>query len=197
MSLFEDSNHFRIRLEFWNRSKSIVELRDGGGYDSGMLRSLPAMRAVSAIGSCRPYPCTTLRILYAVDTIESALAAHQKVSFLYFDLDEHCRRIYRKEKVLMDDRYYLLARSQDREGNSIYRIDKMEQVQTEAEAVSSEALREQTSVANYTGQTVRMFAGKPSEVVLRFSEKAIGAVYDEFGEDTAIERLDDTTCQGQ
>lgn len=146
-------------------------------------------------------------ILYAVDTIESALAAHQKVSFLYFDLDEHCRRIYRKGKnrylvepislVLMDDRYYLLARSQDREGNSIYRIDKMEQVQPEAEAVSSEALREQTSVANYTGQTVRMFAGKPAEVVLRFSEKAIGAVYDEFGEDTAIERLDDTTCQAK
>ena len=41
MSLFEDSNHFEIRLEFWNRSKSIVESRDGGGYDSGMLRSLP------------------------------------------------------------------------------------------------------------------------------------------------------------
>lgn len=123
---------------------------------------------------------------------------------MYFDLDEHCRRICRKEKnrylvepislVFMDDRYYLLARSQGREGNSIYRIDKMEQIQTEAELVSSEALREQTSVANYTGQTVRMFAGKPSAVVLRFSEKAIGAVYDAFGEDTAIERLEDTTC---
>ena len=73
----------------------------------------------------------------------------------------------------------------------------MEQVQPEAEAISSEALREQTSVANYTGQTVRMFAGKPAKVVLRFSEKAIGAVYDEFGEDTVIERLDDTTCQAK
>ena len=30
MSLFEDSNHFKIRLEFWNRSNSIVESKDGG-----------------------------------------------------------------------------------------------------------------------------------------------------------------------
>ena len=41
MSLFEDSNHFKIRLEFWNRSNSIVESKEGGGYDSRMLRSLP------------------------------------------------------------------------------------------------------------------------------------------------------------
>ena len=39
-----------------------------------------------------------------------------------------------------------------------------------------------------------MFGGEPEEVTLRFANELIGTIYDKFGEDTQMTRLDEETC---
>ena len=39
-----------------------------------------------------------------------------------------------------------------------------------------------------------MYGGQPVDITLQFDHKLIGVVYDKFGEDTKMIRLNDTTC---
>lgn len=143
-------------------------------------------------------------VYYIIDTIEDALSQDRMISFYYFTLDENRQKLYHRDKsryivepvglVLARDRYYLTAVSPHREGLSVYRIDRMEDVCTREQHNSAHARELRGSVADYVGQSFKMFAGETRRVTLRFSQELIGTVFDRFGEKTIISRLSEELC---
>lgn len=143
-------------------------------------------------------------VYYIIDTIEEALSQEHKVSFYYFTLDENRQKHYHREKiryvvepvglVLARDRYYLTAISPFREGLSVYRIDRMEDVRMEPEASSPQARMLRSIVADYVGQSFKMFSGENRWVTLQFSRELIATIFDRFGEKTQIDRISEEEC---
>ena len=144
-------------------------------------------------------------VYYTVSTLNEALAQGQKASFFYYDLNEKRERIYHRDKrryvvepvalMFVEDRYYLMAISPDREGPSVYRIDRMEQTEIEPEQVSVAAVQARTKVPAYAGRAFKMYAGPERRVTLTFDDSLVGSVLDRFGEDTPIARVGDKTCR--
>ena len=146
-------------------------------------------------------------ILYNVDHLEKALIQKTQVSFLYFDLNENHERVYRKEKqkyvvdpvalVFMEDNYYLMCYSDAHEKVVNYRVDRMVEVTALDTPVCAEAQIPEKQIAAYTGQTFKMFGGEPETVTLQFGNNLIGVVYDKFGENTKMTRIDADTCSAR
>lgn len=146
-------------------------------------------------------------ILYNVDHLEKALIRKTQVSFLYFDLNEKHERVFRKEKqkyvvdpvalVFMEDNYYLMCYSDAHEKVINYRVDRMVEVNVLDTPVCAEAQIPEKQIAAYTGQTFKMFGGEPETVTLQFGNNLIGVVYDKFGENTKIVRVDEDTCSAR
>ena len=146
-------------------------------------------------------------ILYNVDHLEKALIQKTQVSFLYFDLNENHERVYRKEKqiyvvdpvalVFMEDNYYLMCYSDAHEKVVNYRVDRMVEVTVLDTPVCAEAQIPEKQIAAYTGQTFKMFGGEPETLTLQFENNLIGVVYDKFGENTKMVRVDEDTCSAR
>ena len=143
--------------------------------------------------------------LYTVNKLEEALLRKCQASFYYFDLNEKHERVYRKEQKLYvvdpaalifhEDNYYLMCYSTKYQRPTIYRVDRMENVNVVDYPVSPEAQLTEEQIAAYVEQTFKMFSGDPAEVTLRFDDDKIGIIYDKFGENTEIRRIDDSTCE--
>lgn len=145
-----------------------------------------------------------LLCFYSVDTIEQGLQEKRKLSFVYFDLDENHKKVYRKDEkeyivnpvalVFVEDNYYLMCYSEKYEAITSYRVDRMERVRVLDQSVCAAALLPEEKIAAFTEQMFKMFGGEPEKVTLRFGDNLIGIIYDKFGEDTKMTRLDDETC---
>lgn len=145
--------------------------------------------------------------LYSVNELEEALLRKCQASFYYFDLNENHERVYRKEQKLYvvdpaalifhEDNYYLMCYSTKYQRPTVYRVDRMENVNVVEHPVSLEARLSEEQIAAFVEQTFKMFSGDPAEVTLRFADDKIGTVYDKFGEDTEIRRIDEDTCEAR
>ena len=150
---------------------------------------------------------TNEAILYTVDSIEDAIARRKKITFNYFHLNEKAERVYvttpagRKKRysiepvalVFNEDNYYLMGYSSRHPGTTAnYRIDRMDRVEVVEDSVlSEEALARIDGVAAFTEEAFKMFGGEKEEVTLQFNKGLIEPVLDKFGEDTAMEAVDD------
>ena len=115
--------------------------------------------------------------------------------------------MYRKDKqeyivdpvslVFINDNYYLMCYSDAYEKIVSYRVDRMQMVKKLESPVCAAALIPEEQIAAYTEQTFKMFSGEPETVTLHFDNSLIGVVYDKFGEDTKMLRVDDDTCIAQ
>lgn len=147
---------------------------------------------------------TNEKILYTVDTLEEAITTQKKVIFLYFDLNEKGERIYRRgghhyvvepiALVFNEDNYYLASYSSRHDSTSHYRLDRMDGVKIIEESCSEKATALRDQVAAYTEQAFKMFSGHQEDVILEFDRSVIGAVYDKFGENTAMIPLGEDKC---
>ena len=136
------------------------------------------------------------KILYSVDTVEEAILSQKKVIFLYFDLNEHGERVYRRgghhyvgepvALVFNEDNYYMTCYSSRHDSTSNYRVDRMDGVKIIDEPCSEKAIALRNEVAAYTEQAFKMFSGQAEDVVLEFDRSLIGAVYDKFGENVKM-----------
>ncbi len=143
-------------------------------------------------------------IYYSVGYLEDALQQKNKVLFRYFDLDEHGEKIYRRDGhryvvepvalVFYEDNYYAVVYSEKHNGTANYRVDRMDSVEVIDEPVSSKALALRNEVAGYTERVFKMYGGEAIDITLQFDSALIGTVYDKFGEDTKIIRLNESTC---
>ena len=131
----------------------------------------------------------------------------KKVSFFYYDLDENGEKQFRKDKaryvvdpiamVMHEDNYYLLAYSTKHRAKTTYRIDRMDTVEAEEADACDTALKMREDVGSHVKAAFKMHSGPTSRVTLRFDQSLLGCVYDKFGEDTKIERVDDTTLRAK
>ena len=70
----------------------------------------------------------------------------------------------------------------------------MEAVEIIDEPITGQALSLRDSIGDYTEQAFKMYGGQPVDLTLQFDHKLIGVVYDKFGEDTKMIRLNSNTC---
>ncbi len=144
------------------------------------------------------------QIFYNVDALEKALDAQKKVLFRYFDLDEQAQKVYRREGhryvaepvalVFNEDNYYLLSYSSRFDKISTYRVDRMDSVTPIEEAIDQKAMQLRQEMGGYTDQVFKMYAGQTEAVVLEFQDHLIGAIFDQFGEDTQMIRSGEGKC---
>lgn len=143
-------------------------------------------------------------IYYNVGYLEDAILQNKKIIFRYYDLNEHGEKVYRRDGhhyvvepvglVFNEDNYYLMIYSARHDGTANYRVDRMDKVEIIDEPISKKALELRESVDAFTEQAFKMYGGQPVDITLQFDHKLIGVVYDKFGEDTKMIRLNDTTC---
>lgn len=146
-------------------------------------------------------------IYYSVNELEQALLAKRQASFLYFDLNENHERVYRKDRqryvvnpaalVFLNDNYYLMCWSTELGKIVSYRVDRMEGVTMLETPACPAAQIPEEEIAAFTKQTFSMFGGELVTVTLRFANELIGAVYDKFGEDTPMQRVDEDSCSAR
>ena len=138
---------------------------------------------------------------YSVNEIEESINRNKKISFKYFDLDYQGNKVYRKEGTLYEvnpiatvfsnDNYYLVCFMDKYENYSNYRIDRMETVRIlEADRADSKLIKE-FNINKYRKQSFGMFAGEPQAVTLEFDESLVDVIFDKFGEQTPITKLND------
>ncbi len=144
-------------------------------------------------------------VYYTVGYLEEALQKNRQVAFKYFDLDENGQRVFRKDGdlyimepialVFNNDNYYFLGYDSELEMEKTFRVDRIECAEILKKATSKTARARRKKVAKFTEETFKMFNGEPEEVRLRFDDKLIGAVYDKFGENVKMQRIDDNTIE--
>lgn len=143
---------------------------------------------------------TNTSIFDSIAVIEESFKKQTQISFYYFKHDEHGNRVYQHNKeryivdpialIYEDNNYYLRCFNQARNDKRNYRIDRMEDVQPLDSYVGKEALVKEKELVDYTSKAIKMYGGEETDVVLEFSQSLIDVVFDQFGLDTKIDRLD-------
>ena len=133
-------------------------------------------------------------IYYSVDALHEAVARRKKISFKYFDYNIHKKRVFRKSGASYivspvaltwnEENYYLIAHSEDREGLSHFRVDRMSGVTITGIDCGKD--RPEFNLAEYSKRVFGMFGGEVAEVRLRVSNQLTGAIIDRFGKDIII-----------
>ena len=133
-------------------------------------------------------------IYYSVDTLHEAITDGKKISFRYFDYDIRKEGVFRKGGApyivspialsWSEENYYLISHSDEREGFTHFRVDRMRDVEKleEDRNVGDGAL----NLANYSKKVFGMFGGAETDVRLRVSNQLAGAIIDRFGKDVII-----------
>lgn len=147
---------------------------------------------------------TNEKIYYTIDQLEKAILNGRKASFVYFDLNEDHKKVYRKNRkeyvvdpitlVYMEDNYYLMCYSEKYSNITTYRVDRMERTKILKEPVCEAANMTDEQIAAFTEQTFKMYGGETERIKLQFANHLIGTIYDKFGEDTKMERVDADSC---
>ena len=141
--------------------------------------------------------------IYNVDAIERAINENKQVSFLYFNYDEKHKKVYRKNgnrytvspafMVWNKDNYYLLCFSKGYDDIVTYRLDKMEIVKVEELEREPHTEYELLNTEEYRKQVFSMFGGESQNVTLLFTAKILSDMFDRFGDDIRIKKVDEET----
>ena len=140
----------------------------------------------------------------AVSVVETAIQKKVRISFYYFDLDEHAQRVYRHDRKLYlvdpiilihnHDNYYLRCYNPEHDEMRNYRIDRMEDVALTDTAMGAKADVSPEEIAKYTAQAFKMYSGETVEALLEFKDSLLDVIFDKFGESTPVVRKNDSTC---
>ena len=140
------------------------------------------------------------QIYYSVDALHHAIAQGKQITFQYYEwvltwgkdkvekaLRHDGRRYHVSPIVLIweDENYYLRAYDHDRGEARSYRVDKMQQIQVEEDAVQV-PVDARVDPALYTKQAFNMFSGQPETVKLELNNHLIGVVVDRYGQDVFL-----------
>jgi len=133
-------------------------------------------------------------IYYSVDAIHEAITEGKKISFRYFDYDLRKKRVFRRNGApyvvspialsWSEENYYLIAHSDEREGFTHFRVDRMSDVKKLEENRSAGA--KGLNLASYSKKVFGMFGGEETDVMLRIHNQLTTAVIDRFGKDVIL-----------
>lgn len=139
------------------------------------------------------------QIYQIIDTINAAINAGQKISFLYFKYDTRKKPVIRnngepyvfspRQLVWNGDYYYVVGVNDQREVR-IFRLDRMMD--------SPEILEERSkgfpkgfSMSKFLNTTFRMFGTDYTSVTLLCSNDVVDSIFDRFGKGIKVEPIDD------
>lgn len=138
-----------------------------------------------------------------IEAASNAILQNRRLRFYYFLLNENHQKKYKHNKkrynvtplktVYMNDYYYLICCDDDHEGLVNYRLDRMELVEVSKKPASEQAAILRPEIPAYVDSIFKMYAGREEIVTLEFSEDLIKVIYDKFGEDTPITRIQPAT----
>ena len=139
------------------------------------------------------------QIYYNVDKIHDAIAANKQIRFRYFNINLNKKKEYRKDGDFYnespvalswdDENYYMITYKAKYDNYAHYRVDKMEAIEiSEDDRVLSD---ESFDLSAYSKTMFQMFGGEESEVSMEFHNSLIGVVYDRFGLDVPVMKIDD------
>jgi len=133
-------------------------------------------------------------IYYNVDSIHEAIVKGTKISFRYFNYNINKEQVFRRDgaRYIVDpialswnnEHYYLISHSNDHEGLTHYRVDKMSDVQMLD--VKRDAGSDGFSLPDYSKMVFNMYSAEDADVKLRIHNQLAGAVIDRFGKDISI-----------
>lgn len=142
-------------------------------------------------------------IIYTIDTLKQAIANNKQVSFKYYSLDYQKNKVYRKdgERYIVNplvvvwnkDNYYLVCYYDKHDGTATYRIDRMEEAQEEAAERTYRKELADFDIEQYRQRVFSMFGGDEQEVALQFNSTMLDDVFDKFGEDVNIIKVNEDT----
>jgi len=176
--------------KFITEKKSMELIRKLEGlvsvYDAGKLRRQVFIRnRVKSMNES---------IYYSVDALHEAIAEGKKVRFIYFDYNVQKKQVFRRDGLPYvaspaaltwnEENYYLIAYSDDREGLSHFRVDRMSGVKKLDEPRNKEAAG--FKLAEYSKKVFGMFGGEETGVKLRVDNHLTGAIIDRFGKDVIL-----------
>lgn len=140
---------------------------------------------------------------YSVDYIHEAIDSDKKISFQYYhyNVDKkevlaHDGKIYTVSPWAMcwdDEKYYLIGFDEDITENKIkhFRVDKMVKTQIVDEKRKGKTEFKKIDMAKYTNRLFGMFDGEQKHVELLCDNSMANVIYDRFGLDTCVVKVDD------
>lgn len=139
------------------------------------------------------------QIYYNVDKIHDAIAANKQITFRYFDIDVNKSKAYRRNGEIYtespisltwdDENYYLITYKTKYDNYVHYRVDKMEGIEiSETDRVFSS---KPFDLSAYAKKMFGMFGGEETDVSIRFDNDLVGVIYDRFGMDIPIIKIDE------
>ena len=133
-------------------------------------------------------------IYYSVDTLHEAIAEGKRISFKYTYYNTDKKRVYRRDGARYvvspivlswnEENYYLIAYSDERDGFSHYRVDRMSGVKKLDDGRSD--YTNSFNLADYSKKIFGMFPGDESDVKLRLHNSLVDAAIDRFGKDIML-----------
>ncbi|HRU98040.1 MAG TPA: transcriptional regulator [Ruminococcus sp.] len=139
-----------------------------------------------------------------ITTIENAIQRKLRISFYYFDLDEHAERVYRHNKKLYmvdpavlihnHDNYYLRCYNPEYDEMRNYRIDRMAEAVITDVPMDIKAMVNEAEIADFTAQSFKMYSGRTAETLLEFKNNLLDIIFDKFGENIPVVRKNKDTC---
>ena len=141
------------------------------------------------------------QLLYIVDTITDAINEGTKIRFQYFDYNASKERFLRHDgaeykvspyALLWDDNnYYMCGYSDEREGITNYRVDRM--CNTHGLSEPAVPLPAGIDIEEYVEHQFRMFQGEEVDVTLECENSMMRYIIDRFGEDVETRNVTDDT----
>lgn len=140
-------------------------------------------------------------IYYNVDAIHSGISQNRQIRFRYFEFTVRKERRFRRDGANYvvspfaltwdSENYYLIAYDSDAGFIKHFRVDKMTDIEMTDEERCGHAAYRELDMSSYTDKVFGMFAGKETQVRMRFAEHLAGAVLDRLGQDAVLVPAED------
>ena len=138
---------------------------------------------------------------YSVDNVYTAIETDRQISFQYYHYDvnkkevlAHDGKVYKVSPWAMcwdDEKYYMVAYDEEAGKIKHYRVDKMLKTKVlEDERVGKSEFKKE-NMSQYTHRLFGMFDGELKRVELLCDNSLANVIFDRFGLDTRVEKVDD------
>lgn len=137
---------------------------------------------------------------YSVDDVYTAIENDKKISFQYFHYDvnkkevlAHDGKVYKVSPWAMcwdDEKYYMVAYDEEAGKIKHYRVDKMLKSKVLDDERVGKAAFKKENMSQYTHRLFGMFDGELKRVELLCDNSLANVIFDRFGLDTRIEKVD-------
>ncbi len=142
--------------------------------------------------------------MYDLDTLNDAISAKHKVSFVYNDIDTDFKLKSRKEEpyivnpyqiVASNGRFYLIGNYDKYDNVSHYRIDRMTNVCDLGERIKPmkqvKGLENGLNLPQHMAEHIYMFSGQSTPIKFKTTKDMFSEIVDWFGKDIVVRERDD------